>query len=86
MSRHRELKLRSLIAARAAVISLVSIILSMLAPELIGTLTDGIYDYVTLGTPMDLSRTAKISIILIVSYLLSGALSIVTMIIMNNNN
>lgn len=68
----------------AAVISLVSIILSMLAPELIGTLTDGIYDYVTLGTPMDLSRTAKISIILIVSYLLSGALSIVTMIIMNN--
>jgi ATP-binding cassette subfamily B protein len=68
----------------AAAISLVSIILSMLAPELIGILTDGIYDYVTLGTPMDLSRTAKISIILIVSYLLSGALSIVTMIIMNN--
>ncbi len=68
----------------AAIISLLSIILSMLAPELIGTLTDGIYDYVTLGTPMDLSRTAKISIILIVSYLASGILSMITMIIMNN--
>ncbi|MBQ7344009.1 MAG: ABC transporter ATP-binding protein [Clostridia bacterium] len=68
----------------AAVISLLSIILSMLAPELIGTLTDGIYDYVTLGAPMDLSRTARISIILIVSYLASGILSMITMIIMNN--
>lgn len=68
----------------AAVISLLSIILSMLAPELIGKLTDGIYDYVTLGTPMDLSRTARISILLIVSYLVSGVLGIITMIIMNN--
>lgn len=68
----------------AALISLLSIILSMLAPELIGKLTDGIYDYVTLGTPMDLSRTARISILLIVSYLVSGVLGIITMIIMNN--
>ena len=68
----------------AAVISLVSIILSMLAPELIGTLTDGIYDYVTLGVPMDRVRIANVSILLVVSYLASGILSIITMIIMNN--
>lgn len=68
----------------AAVISLLSIILSMLAPELIGTLTDGIYDFVTLGAPMDASRTVNISILLVVSYLASGILGMITMIIMNN--
>ena len=68
----------------AAVISLASILLSMLAPELIGTLTDGIYEYVTLGVPMDRSRIIELSVLLLISYLASGVLSIITMIIMNN--
>lgn len=68
----------------AAFISLFSILLSMLAPELIGTLTDGIYDYVTLGTPMDKGRFARLAVYLVISYLASGILSIITMIIMNN--
>lgn len=68
----------------AAVISLVSIILSMLAPELIGILTDGIYDYVTDGVVMDSDRQLRVAVLLIASYLVSDILSVVTMIIMNN--
>ncbi|MBQ7390935.1 MAG: ABC transporter ATP-binding protein [Clostridia bacterium] len=68
----------------AAVVSLVSIILSMLAPELIGILTDGIYDYVTDGVVMDADRQLRVAVLLIASYLVSDILSVVTMIIMNN--
>ena len=68
----------------AAVVSLVSIILSMLAPELIGILTDGIYDYVTDGVVMDSDRQLRVAVLLIASYLVSDILSMVTMIIMNN--
>lgn len=68
----------------AAVVSLVSIILSMLCPELIGILTDGIYDYVTDGVVMDSDRQLRVAVLLIASYLVSDILSVVTMIIMNN--
>lgn len=68
----------------AAAVSLVSIILSMLAPELIGILTDGIYDYVTDGVVMDSDRQLRVAVLLIASYLVSDILSVVTMIIMNN--
>ena len=68
----------------AAAVSLVSIILSMLSPELIGILTDGIYDYVTDGVVMDSDRQLRVAVLLIASYLVSDILSMVTMIIMNN--
>lgn len=68
----------------AAVISLASIVLSMLAPELIGGITDAIYDYLVLGVPIDDHRLLESSVWLLISYLLSGALGIVTMILMNN--
>ena len=68
----------------AAAVSLVSIVLSMLAPELIGILTDGIYDYVTDGVVMDSDRQLRVAVLLIASYLVSDILSVVTMIIMNN--
>ena len=68
----------------AAVISLVSIILSMVAPELIGVLTNDIYDYVTLGISMDRALFLKIAVLLVISYVASGIFSIITMIIMNN--
>ena len=68
----------------AAAVSLVSIILSMLSPELIGILTDGIYDYVTDGVVMDSDRQLRVAVLLIASYLVSDILSVVTMIIMNN--
>jgi len=68
----------------AAVISLASIVLSMFAPELIGILTNDIYDYVTYGVSMDRAEFVRTAIYLVISYLASGILSMVTMIIMNN--
>lgn len=68
----------------AALVSLISIVFSMLAPELIGVLTDSIYDYVTKGTPIDHGQFSRLSVYLLISYILSGILGILTMIIMNN--
>ena len=68
----------------AAFVSLVSILLSMIAPELIGKLTDAIYAFIRDGLPIDKAEFATVSVWLLLSYLLSGILSIVTMILMNN--
>ena len=67
-----------------AFISLLSIGLSMVAPELIGELTDTIYAYVTNGEPIALSDFGVKCIILAAAYLLSGILGVVTMVLMNN--
>lgn len=67
-----------------AIISLLSIGLSMAAPELIGELTDTIYAYVVDGEPIVLSEFGVKCIILVAAYLLSGILGVVTMVLMNN--
>lgn len=68
----------------AAFVSLLSILLSMIAPELIGKLTDAIYAFITDDVPIDKRQFFITSAWLFFSYLLSGILSIVTMILMNN--
>ena len=68
----------------SAFVSLLSIILSMIAPELIGKLTDAIYAFIADGTPIDRGEFVTTSVWLFSSYLLSGILGIVTMILMNN--
>lgn len=68
----------------AALVSLLSILLSMIAPELIGKLTDAIYAFITDGVPIDKRQFSITSACLLFAYLLSGIFSIVTMILMNN--
>ena len=68
----------------AAFVSLASILLSMIAPELIGEVTDLIYAYLTADAPMDTSYVLTLCFYLVAAYLASGALAILTMIIMNN--
>ncbi len=68
----------------AVVISTLSILLSMLAPELIGVLTDRIYDYCNGLAAIDINSFANIAIILAVVYITSALLSALTMVLMNN--
>ena len=68
----------------AGLMSFLSIALSMVAPELIGVITDSIYEYVNGGEFMEHGKFIETVILLTVSYLASGVLSIVTMILMNN--
>lgn len=68
----------------AALVSLVSILLSMIAPELIGSVTDSIYAYLTVGEDIDMPRIILLSGYLIASYIASGIFGILTMILMNN--
>ncbi len=68
----------------AALISLISIALSMLAPEMIGDLTDVIYDFCESGVPIDKRAFFAKTLDLTVVYLLSGLFAILTMILMNN--
>lgn len=70
--------------ALAAFISLISILLSMAAPEMIGALTDKIYGFINEGQSLDKREFMLDSLKLAIVYLASGFLSIVTMILMNN--
>ncbi len=70
--------------AVATVISTFSIILSMTAPELIGRLTDSIYDFCIMGKPLDKGGFAASVIVLAVLYIASALLASLTMMIMNN--
>lgn len=68
----------------AAIISAASIALSMLAPELIGELTDSIYEYCNNGIAINKNEFVQKGIVLFCAYALSGILGIITMILMNN--
>ncbi len=68
----------------AMALSVASIILSMLAPELIGRLTDSIYEYCVKGAEIDTSGFISTAILLALAYAFSALLSISTMILMNN--
>ena len=68
----------------AAIISFLSIALSMVAPELIGQITDDIYAYITTGANAELGNITLKCINLAVAYIVSGILSIATVILMNN--
>ncbi len=65
-------------------VSIMSICLSMLAPEFIGSLTDAIYAFVEEGSPIDRGAFIRGALLLGAVYIMSGLLSVVTMVIMNN--
>lgn len=68
----------------AAIISLLSVILSMTAPELVGDISNSIWEFCTEGTEIDgklfLERIIKLAVV----YILSAATGIFTMSLMNN--
>lgn len=66
-----------------AVISLISIGLSMAAPELVGSLTDRIYAFVADGEAFDHGALITDCILLAAVYLLSAVTSVATMTLMN---
>ena len=68
----------------AAIISAASIALSMLAPEIIGELTDSIYEYCNNGIAINKKEFVQKGILLFCAYGISGILGIITMILMNN--
>lgn len=68
----------------SALISLASVALAMLAPELVGNLTGRIYALLTDGTALDMSATLWDCLILGAVYLLSALTGIATMSLMNN--
>ena len=67
----------------AVIISLVSVWLSMVAPELLGTLTDRIYDRLTLGTEIDGGAFLREIIALGIVYVGAAVLGALTTLIMN---
>ena len=67
-----------------ALVSLVSVALAMIAPEIVGDLTNKLYDYFSSGTPIDMSVFLRTCAHLAAVYLASAVLSILTMAIMNN--
>ena len=70
--------------ALGALISLISVILAMLAPELVGALTGRIYSMLTEGVPLDVDATVLDCLVLGGVYLLSALSGIATMSLMNN--
>ncbi|MBQ7363711.1 MAG: ABC transporter ATP-binding protein [Clostridia bacterium] len=67
----------------AVVICLLSVFASIAAPELLGLLTDSIYDRITLGTELDLSLFARRIVLLAIVYVSSSLFSAVTTYVMN---
>ena len=68
----------------AASVSLLSVILVLIGPELLGKLTDVIYSFWADQTPIDMGAFGRKCLILGGLYLISGACSLATMFIMNN--
>lgn len=68
----------------AAVISLISVVLVLIGPELLGDLTNTIYAYWANGTPIQMGAFAQKSWQLAGVYLLAGICSLGTMLVMNN--
>ena len=69
--------------ALATVLSIGSAYLAMTAPEILGNLTNQIYDLLDIGTPIDTSLFNSRIITLVVVYLLSTLLSALTKAVMN---
>jgi len=68
----------------SALVSLVSVALAMLAPEIVGSLTDEIYAYLANGVPIDNTKLVTEAIVLCAVYVLSAIAGVVTMSLMNN--
>lgn len=67
----------------AVVISLLSVALSTVAPDLLGSLTDRIYNAVNDGVPIDRAAFITEAVALLLTYILSAALALLTTYIMN---
>ena len=67
----------------SAVISLISVLLSMYAPELLGELTDEIYDRINLGVAIDKNGFFGKIMLLLAVYALSAITSAITTYVMN---
>ena len=67
----------------ATVFSIISAILSMTAPELIGSLTNRIYDLANNGIPIEKSEFIKEIIFLALVYVISAVFGVLTTAVMN---
>lgn len=68
----------------SAFISIISVALAMIAPELIGLLTNNIYVYLSEGVALDKKEMLSGCILLGAVYILSAITGIITMSLMNN--
>ena len=67
-----------------AIISLISVGLAMAAPELVGRLTNKIYEFLNGTAPLDMENIAGSCILLAAVYILSALMGVITMSLMNN--
>ena len=67
----------------ATVLSIASAYLAMTAPEILGSLTNQIYDLIDSGITIDIALLGRRALILAVVYILSAALGALTRLVMN---
>lgn len=70
--------------AVSGVCALFSVVLMLIGPELLGSLTDSVYNYWALGKSIDMDRFVRISLILAGIYIVVCVWDLATMLIMNN--
>ncbi len=67
----------------AVIISLISVVLSTVAPDLLGSLTDRIYNAVNDSVPIDRAAFITETVALLLTYIISATLALLTTYIMN---
>ena len=67
----------------ATVLSIASAYLAMTAPEILGSLTNQIYDLIDSGITIDIALLGRRALILAAVYILSAALGALTRLVMN---
>lgn len=70
--------------ALAAVVSIATVGLSVIAPRIVNIMTNIIYKFGTEGTPIDMERMAKLALYLLAAYGGSSVLSAVSVVVMTN--
>lgn len=68
----------------ASTISMISVAMVLIGPELLGGQTDVLYNYWANGTAIDMPSFIRRCVVLAVVYLIAGACSLATMFVMNN--
>lgn len=68
----------------ASLIGIVSVALSVIAPEIVNVMTNIIFDYGENGTPIDLQRMLKLALYLLATYSLSAVFSAAMVVLMTN--
>lgn len=70
--------------ALASIVSIATVALSVIGPEIVNVMTDIIFDFGDKGTPIDMERMAKLALYLLATYVGSSALSAVSVVAMTN--